>query len=1004
MSLKSERGRYFHNQRRAQQIAHVLSLLPQPKYVFPTMSDSDSDDISDLLPNRFGATRGSTAVGAAGGRTSLSMLGTAAAAAPSNSKKELPALGRLKPLAPSAAASSTTTGSKQASPVISAAPQTTVKPPAVAVGGDDDDSDDIEFLPDGSSTPAASPSRLPAVAPTTAPLTKPGHVADAVQKFERQDQPLASTSSARDPPTAVAVPAVVSKFESHQRAGGEGHGPSTTSASSNESQKRGGAVSQPQQPDETPELPADGRKAEIAITEPKRAPPVPPPNVALVAAADRNVDLSPPPPPPVLATAAPTPVEPSPLEPALRAPVLPPLAVPVASSGGPGESAGAQDGVAHLLQRVNDRLVARESLLASSRCGTPRAPSPYPSDPNNGPPSSRLSVADGGLSTPLRPGQGSMLNAPPPGGALPGRHSGDVSFGPHYGAVAAAASSTQQQNHVDAASRERLIKENVRLTEEASVLAAALAKAKSQQTNVSSTSEVERARLSVEAERLREQLQESREEVSRLRHAIQVRARESEQHQEQLLGEIETLTVTTSQLESVLAEKEGQLAHERALVDRLKDDLRDKHLDVQRLRDEGARQREDDANRVDRVTSLLEDAKRQRAQLLELTDRLTREKDAIAMEKRQFEGAHRALQKDISEMKERSAQDLATLTRDMERQRGAYSEKERHLQAQVQEERRAKETAMQRAAEREEQLTRDTNSRTTKDASLLANLRDEVARLQQANTEMTSELADSRAQLAAALEDRQRAQVQAAENADAASRVASLTEELRSRDHQLRSDHDDHMKLQQRALAQQRDIEALRDAVAASQIDKDRADQRAADVARRLEELLSSDDHVLSENTLLRQELDRVAVEDDALRRELGSAQLSLEQLNDLCAENERLNAECQRLAEERASLVRDNQRLQDDVLTYRAELQSLYVAGGSSSGVSVAAPAHFSERSRSAPRKAGTTLEPAGPLRAPATTSAAGGARLTTLRTSIGSRGATTTVPPYATGAKVFF
>jgi chromosome segregation ATPase len=471
--------------------------------------------------------------------------------------------------------------------------------------------------------------------------------------------------------------------------------------------------------------------------------------------------------------------------------------------------------------------------------------------------------------------------------------------------------------------RERLMKENQRLTEEVAFL---------QKDNQRMRQGMVEGHSS-EAQRLRTLLEESeahRKEselgFARIRLQLEAQLKDSAEHEKALKEELRAYSVTLEQFESVCAEKDQQLNAERSTTHRLRQELKDKELEASRAISDALQQKEDFQIRLDRVSELLEDAKKQRTHLLELNDKFGRDKEAALTEKRRSAEELKTAQLELARQSERFADETAAGRREVERYKALLTEKERVLGLRIADEQRSREHYQKRHSEVEEQLS----SIKTHHQEMVRTIQDEHRRQMDGARE---EIAKANAKCRAAETEAELLQKRFDEKFDMERR--QLVEEMNGLYAQLEKENkqlkDQLGAAQFTAQQAQEDRDAANAGYQRLRLEKAALEEKASGlekelnrVTQTLESLLSSDDRVQQEREDLKRELEQSKLQISRMKDDVAMCAALEDQLQELSTENERLSEECGRLAKDRSELWSENHRLESELAQWRGEAQEL--------------------------------------------------------------------------------
>jgi len=472
----------------------------------------------------------------------------------------------------------------------------------------------------------------------------------------------------------------------------------------------------------------------------------------------------------------------------------------------------------------------------------------------------------------------------------------------------------------------RLQRENQRLCEELAFLTKENQKLR---TNDSSLIAGEVTKLQLQVEMIRQQLRDRDIELHRTKTHLESQLEDSKEHVRELTEEIKSYSATAAQYESLCRDKDQQIATEQQTVSALRSELSERIQQMQRVKDDTVRQREDDAQRVERTSALLEDAKRHRLQLTELNEKFSRDKEQAVADRRKLQDELRQLQNEMARERERHADEQSSMRREVDRQRGLVSEKERLLLAQLRDETAAKEHYQLQAQELQDSVT-------TLQAQLNSSLRSvhEQHRKELDEALRTSALLTEKLRLS----ERHISELKAEHEQTVQRERAVTSRDLNEKMQVVKDERDLHAekcKQAEAALAEviaERDhyraeLERLADASAQAQRAKDRTDMQCTKLSMTLQLLMEQDENLVKDNERLKVDLEQALQDVQHLRSEMDTFYRLEQQLQDLSTENDRLSEECGRLAKERNELVAENGKLAEEMLKWRTEVRDIISA-----------------------------------------------------------------------------
>jgi chromosome segregation ATPase len=484
----------------------------------------------------------------------------------------------------------------------------------------------------------------------------------------------------------------------------------------------------------------------------------------------------------------------------------------------------------------------------------------------------------------------------------------------------------------DASKEGRLQRENQRLAEELAFLTRENQKLRSGADGALSAAEGSKLQLQLEV--LRQQLRETEAESQRSRQYLEAQLEDAKAHAKDVSDELKAYSATASQYEVLCRDKDQQLAAEQQTSAKLRTELQERLSELSRLRDEHGRSREDDTMRLERTVSLLEDAKRQRLHLTELNDKFCRDKEAAVADRRRLQEDVRRLQAEVATDREKHADEVALLRREVDRLRGAVAEKERVLSSQLRDETKAKEHLQQRLLDTEEALAGQT-------AGFSQQLRQqqETARKEMDDAQRTIIQLTERCRASERTADDVREEVEQRLQRER----ATLAKEAADKTQQVKDQRDEALDRLRRAEAElatavgERDhyraeLEKAADVASDWQRAKDKAETQCTKLSTSLAMVIAQDEQLLAEKERLHVDLEQALSDLSATRADLESYFHAEQQAQELSAENDRLSEECGRLAKERNELILENGRLAEEMLKWRAEVRELMGTSSSAS------------------------------------------------------------------------
>ena len=471
----------------------------------------------------------------------------------------------------------------------------------------------------------------------------------------------------------------------------------------------------------------------------------------------------------------------------------------------------------------------------------------------------------------------------------------------------------------------RLHKENQRLSEELAYLVKENQRLKGNGEN-SLACTAESSKLQLQLELLRQQLKESEVEHQRTKFYLEEQLANSEQHVKELQDELQTYNVTTDQYEAMCREKDLQIAAEASNNSKLRNDFHENTLEVGRLREDMMRQKEDDQLRIERMTTLLDDAKKQRIHLSDLNEKFAKDKEQALIDRRRMHDELKNIQNEFSRDRERHADEISNMRRDIERFKSMLQDKDRIHNTQVAEERRAKELYQGKMLELERDLAahqqqHDQSLRTSfeENRKQLDHLNNLLQQTQERLRQKEAEAGDIRTEGEAKLQ-REVGNI-SREWHDKGAKLKAERDEAResARQHELLSD-----RVSKERDHHKSELDRTVEVNVHWQRAKDKAESQVINLSTTLSELMEADDQLVKESAALRLELEQAQLDVVDMRKDVENSYKLEQQVGDLLAENDRLSAECSRVSGERNELVTENGKLAEEMLKWRGELRDM--------------------------------------------------------------------------------
>lgn len=481
----------------------------------------------------------------------------------------------------------------------------------------------------------------------------------------------------------------------------------------------------------------------------------------------------------------------------------------------------------------------------------------------------------------------------------------------------------------------RLRSENKRLVDEVEFLAKENKRLKGMVSGTGSSvgvTAVEVSKLQLQLEVATRQARESEADSNRERRRLEQLLQESEDHRRALQGEVDSFGATLQQYQLLVKEKESQMSHDQAALTKLRSEVAELGSEVRRLRDDGQRKEVDATAKLDRVSSMLDDAKRQRGHLMELNDQLSKDKDLAVVERRRIYDELRTLQVDSEREREHLSGELHSLRLDIERYKGLLVDKERALSSQINEERKAKEYYQSKLLEVEEATSTDTR---LKDNRLRTMQEEQRALLVDVQNRLASKEEEAARHKARA--DKLQAELDIRgdrEQQEAHRLYGDRAQQMRREKEELQHDVSRISTAKELAV---RECERLRSELADAQgaidkwrVAKERAEAQSLQLATSLKLLMESDDDKMEEFEALRGELEELKIQMRRQADELEQTHGMESNFQSILSENERLSGECGRLAKERDDLVEENGQMAHEITKWRKEVKDMLSMAGS--------------------------------------------------------------------------
>ncbi|ORC84735.1 BRCT domain-containing protein [Trypanosoma theileri] len=397
---------------------------------------------------------------------------------------------------------------------------------------------------------------------------------------------------------------------------------------------------------------------------------------------------------------------------------------------------------------------------------------------------------------------------------------------------------------------------------------------------------------------------------------------------DRMLGEVndqlQSYMSTASQYEKLYTEKmleiEDLKTNSQVLRNRIKET--EEKEKQQRLLFE--QQRSHDLENMERIKALLEESKRQRSQLLELNEKIHKEKEAAIMDRRQMKDELHKCEEDLRRKEEKHIKECNTLEEDCNRLKISLAEKDRLLSAQLRSAQQANDMLQQRLTDVSEQMKEDAERQRRSYEISREEARQTIATEREKRLELEKQVKSLEDELRHA-----KRSVTERANHDLNELVVSLKNDLsrvcKERDDlhgQLRDAKDALKKLQETCNRYEVELDSLTEKRRVSEEFMHQIDTQRGKLAETLEHMLMQNDQLREENAVLRADVDdREAALRDA-QLQMGSLVSLQDEVHCLTQENERLSEECDRLSGERAALIEENGKIAEEVLKWRNELR----------------------------------------------------------------------------------
>jgi len=462
------------------------------------------------------------------------------------------------------------------------------------------------------------------------------------------------------------------------------------------------------------------------------------------------------------------------------------------------------------------------------------------------------------------------------------------------------------------ASRDRLLRENVRLMDEVKFL---LAEREKSNGAAARGAAAEQALGIAEKELtlLRRKYEDSQRDAARQRALLEQRLKHASDLTAQLQDELDTSRTAVTRMEAMLADKERALSAETAVSASLRADLRDVSHEMNNLRSDAAREREEDSSRIEQLSAMLADAKKQRLVLLDLNDKCVRDKEHADAERRSAEDRLQSAVSAHSAALRRVEQELASalnretaLKTEKERNGSAATRATEELQRQLEQYRRrldeiesTKESQVVKAQEEHEKAMAETAAENSALRQEVVKLSSVVEATQVENRELIHRLENADTEL-------QRLKQSAASNTSLQAVADEQTRRIAT--------------LEAAAEESRQELDALRGRLkketeqrVQAQEDSVRTEARYATLRAAMDKLLASDDQLADENEQLIQKVTALEIEIEDLTYRLQEAETRSQLMSELQAENSRLQVQVTRSHADRVEMSREIDRMRAD-------------------------------------------------------------------------------------------
>ncbi|KAH9600984.1 hypothetical protein LSM04_005405 [Trypanosoma melophagium] len=392
----------------------------------------------------------------------------------------------------------------------------------------------------------------------------------------------------------------------------------------------------------------------------------------------------------------------------------------------------------------------------------------------------------------------------------------------------------------------------------------------------------------------------------------------------ELNDQLQSYMSTASQYEKLYTEKMLEIEDLKANSKVLRNRINETEEKEKQQRSLFEQQRSHDLENVERIKVLLEESKRQRSQLLELNEKLQKEKEAAIMDRRQIKDELYKCEEDIRRKEAKHSKECAALEEDCNRLKISLAEKDRLLSAQLRSAQQANDILQKRLTDVTEQMKEDGD----RQRRSYENSREEARQTIATEREKRLELEKQVKNLEDELRHTKRAVTERAKQ-DLNELVVSLKNDLsrvcKERDDfhgQLKEAKETLSKLQENCNRYETELSSVTEKRKISEEAMHQIDTQRGRLAETLEHMLTQNDQLREENAVLRANLD---ARETALREaqlQMGSLVSLQNEVHSLTHENERLSEECDRLSGERAALIEENGKIAEEVLKWRNELR----------------------------------------------------------------------------------